>query len=49
MGPDDVAPPPSRAEGAIDPQPWIAPELRTLSASGAELGGGGLPDIDGSS
>jgi hypothetical protein len=49
MGPDDVAPTPSPAEGATDPQPWITPELRTLSASGAELGGGGLPDIDGSS
>ena len=49
MGPDDIAPNPSSVEGATDRQPWIAPELRTLAASGAEFGGGAAPDLEGTS
>lgn len=50
MGSKDTAPSPGIAEAtASDPKPWVAPELRNLAASAAELGAGASPDSEGTS
>jgi len=49
MGPDDIAPNHGPSEAAPDLQPWAPPELRKLAASGAEFGGGAVPDFEGTS
>jgi hypothetical protein len=49
MGPDDIAPNQGPTEAAPDLQPWAAPKLSILAASGAELGAGPSPDIEGTS
>ena len=50
MGPDDIVPNHSLADAApSQQQAWIVPELRKLSASAAEFGGGVVPDFEGTS
>ncbi len=50
MGPDDIAPNQSPAEpAALDRQPWVAPEMRILTASAAEFGVAGSIDAEGMS
>jgi len=50
MGPDNIAPNQNLPEAATpDKQPWVAPELRMLAASAAELGVTGSVDAEGMS